>query len=298
MLDRTGHQKIDNMNLDEFNHLNESDTVSLLSRCCGSARWASLMQAGRPYRDPLHLAVSAASCWYDHCGADDWMEAFTHHPRIGDVASLRERFPSTAELSSAEQAGITAATDDIIEKLAEANDQYFNKNGFIFIVCATGKPAEEMLALVTARLENDPAEEFRIAMGEQHKITMLRLKNAINAQWSTLPPSHITTHVLDTSTGNPASGVSIVLQDKASGYLTFAQGITNHDGRIPDLIAPGKMLSPGRYKMVFDTGKYYGSRHERTFYPVVPVFFEIFDESHYHIPLLLSPFGYTTYRGS
>lgn len=286
------------MNLEKFNLLNKDEAAAILQKCCGSTRWTEWMVAGRPYLDPLHLGETAAKLWYEKCDTADWQEAFTHHPRIGDVASLRERFPSTADLSSAEQAGMNTATSDTIEHLAKANDDYFTKNGFIFIVCATGKPAGEMLALITDRLENDTEEEIRIAMGEQHKITMLRLKNAIDAQWSVLPPSHVTTHVLDTSTGIPAKGVSIILQDKASGYRTFAQGITNSDGRIPDLIGQGRMLSPGRYKMVFDTGKYYADRSERTFYPVVPVFFEIFDESHYHIPLLLSPYGYTTYRGS
>ena len=110
--------------------------------------------------------------------------------------------------------------------------------------------------------------------------------------------SHITTHILDTAAGNPAQGVSISLEqpDGHGGWIEIAQGVTNEDGRIGDLLPEGKTLRPGMYRMLFRTGAYFQAQGLKTFYPEVPVVFEVFDDSHYHVPLLLNPFGYSTYR--
>jgi 2-oxo-4-hydroxy-4-carboxy-5-ureidoimidazoline decarboxylase len=105
----------------------------------------------------------------------DWLEAFSHHPKIGDRASLAARFPATHDLSAKEQSGVGSAQDDVITALAEGNEAYLERFGFIFIVCATGKSAEEMLALLRQRLGNERAAELRIAAEEQAKITALRL---------------------------------------------------------------------------------------------------------------------------
>lgn len=111
--------------------------------------------------------------------------------------------------------------------------------------------------------------------------------------------SHITTHVLDTSLGKPAAGIRISLQEKQQEYWnTIAVGITNEDGRVTDLLKNGKTLNPGIYRMFFETGAYYKALSVQTFYPEVGIVFETFDTTHYHVPLLLNPFGYSTYRGS
>ena len=107
--------------------------------------------------------------------------------------------------------------------------------------------------------------------------------------------SQITTHILDTSIGTPAEGVNIRLQK--SGKL-IAEGITNSDGRIGDLLPKNKILEAGDYEMVFDTGGYFSKQNKKSFYPKVIIHFTVFDDSHYHVPLLLNPFGYSTYRGS
>jgi len=109
--------------------------------------------------------------------------------------------------------------------------------------------------------------------------------------------SQITTHVLDTSTGKPAEGISAVLQKpEGDTWVDIANGITNADGRVSDLLGGDSPLEPGIYRMVFNTGLYFGNKDN--FYPSVTIEFETKDSSHYHIPLLLSPFGYSTYRGS
>ncbi len=146
----------------------------ILSKACGSSRWVDRMMARRPFgRDAKLLSVARVE-WYGLTEAD-WLEAFSHHPRIGDRASLEARFPATHDLSSKEQAGVGGANRDVMAALADANERYRERFGFIFIVCATGKSAEEMLGLLRDRLNNDRATELRIAANEQAKITALRL---------------------------------------------------------------------------------------------------------------------------
>ena len=112
--------------------------------------------------------------------------------------------------------------------------------------------------------------------------------------------SPITTHVLDTALGQPAAGLSITLSERTTDqqWIVRASGVTNEDGRIADLLEPGS-LKPGVYQMHFDIGAYHSKMGVKGFYPEAFIIFEVQNvEEHYHIPLLLSPFGYSTYRGS
>ena len=111
--------------------------------------------------------------------------------------------------------------------------------------------------------------------------------------------SQITTHVLDTSIGKPAHGISIQLEQNISGnWKKIEDGITNADGRITDLLPEEKITDLGVYRLIFDTASYFKKQNIKTFYPNVTIEFEITDATHYHVPLLLNPFGYSTYRGS
>lgn len=280
------------MNLLAFNTLPEEIARKELFACCGSEKWATAMMLRFPFASEKQLVDLSDKIWYDECVEADWRESFTHHPKIGDVKSLTEKF------AGKEQAKVAVATSETIEALAKANSEYENKFGFIFIVCATGKTATEMLALLNVRLQNTAEEEMHIAMGEQQKISIIRFKKMLlDGDFSFLKVSQITTHVLDTSTGIPGKDISIRLQVfRNSIWQTIAQGITNADGRIPDLLPQERNLKPNTYKMVFDTGTYY--LKTKTFYPKVEIIFSTFDETHYHVPLLLNPFGYSTYRGS
>ncbi len=108
--------------------------------------------------------------------------------------------------------------------------------------------------------------------------------------------SAITTHVLDTARGRPAAGVAIRLERDAR---VLGSGATDDDGRLRDLLPAGEPLEPGAYRLVFDTGAYFAAQGTEAFYPQVAVDFEVRDGAqHHHVPLLLSPFGYSTYRGS
>jgi 2-oxo-4-hydroxy-4-carboxy-5-ureidoimidazoline decarboxylase len=150
------------------------DARQLLQPCCGSTRWIERMMARRPFGGREALLGAARDEWFA-LGPEDWREAFRHHPMIGDREALRRRFATTRHLAAREQAGVASAPDDVLDALAEGNQEYLNKFGFIFIVCATGRSAEEMLGMLRARLKNSPEIEIRIAAAEQAKITELRL---------------------------------------------------------------------------------------------------------------------------
>ena len=282
------------MTIKAFNKLSKAEKAKQLMSCCGSSTWCDLMLKQFPFANEKELIDAATDVWYNQCTSLDWLESFTHHPKIGDVKSLTKKF------AGKEQASVAAATKKTIVALANANKEYEAKFGFIFIVCATGKSAIEMLSLLEDRLGNTIGEELHIAMGEQMKITILRFQKLItDGDWSFIKPGQLTTHVLDTAIGKPGKGISIRLQIPVNGvWQTVAQGITNSDGRIGDLLPVQKNLAHGNYKLVFDTGNYFAAQKIKGFYPEVEIQFIVFDDTHYHVPLLINPFGYSTYRGS
>ena len=163
------------MNIAAFNALCDADTRAALLRCCGSRRWADAMLARRPFASMADLLAAADAVW---AGLDraDWLEAFAAHPRIGDLGGLRKKFAATAHWSAGEQAGVAGAAEAVLRDLADGNRRYEERFGHIFIVCATGKTAAEMLRLLRARLPNEPAAELAVAAAEQAKITRLRLE--------------------------------------------------------------------------------------------------------------------------
>ncbi len=111
--------------------------------------------------------------------------------------------------------------------------------------------------------------------------------------------SQITTHVLDTSLGKPAKGISIILEEKSTeAWKTLGSGTTNSDGRISDLLPKEKKLSHGTYRLVFKVKPYFDEMKVTSFYPEITIEFDVTSEAHYHVPLLLNPFGFSTYRGS
>ncbi len=146
-----------------------------LERCCGASRWVARMLANRPFHTMEDLLTTAEREWAA-MQEPDWLEAFSHHPKIGDVDSLRKKFASTAQWAAGEQSSVQQADEETLQRLAAGNTAYENKFGFIFIICATGKSANEMLAALQRRLPNGRAAEMKIAAAEQAKITALRLK--------------------------------------------------------------------------------------------------------------------------
>jgi OHCU decarboxylase len=163
------------MNLAAINAAPPETAREMLLRCCGSRRWAEAMIVRRPFASESALISTADEIWQSLDRAA-WLEAFSAHPRIGDFKSLREKFASTADFCRGEQAGMSNADENTLRELGEGNRRYEERFGYIFIVCATGKTAAEMLAILNARRGNDAETELSIAAAEQAKITRLRLE--------------------------------------------------------------------------------------------------------------------------
>jgi 2-oxo-4-hydroxy-4-carboxy-5-ureidoimidazoline decarboxylase len=158
-----------------LNRLPPKEAAEALARCCGSERWVLGMLERRPFLSLSELMSSADETWA-RLHRQDYLEAFSHHPEIGaDLAALRERFQQTRDWSSAEQAGVAGASEQTLVALRDNNQRYRERFGYIFIVCASGLGADEMLEALLLRLNNDPVVELGIAAAEQAKITKLRL---------------------------------------------------------------------------------------------------------------------------
>jgi len=154
------------MTLSELNRLPRYRAEEEFLKCCASRAWARAMARRRPFASSDRLAQAATEIWQG-LDASDWIEAFAAHPRIG------ERNVNGAPAQ--EQTGMHSATTTVATAMDEANQEYFDRFGFIFIICASGKTAEEMLSSLRSRLSHTPEEEVRVAAEEQNRITHLRL---------------------------------------------------------------------------------------------------------------------------
>lgn len=162
------------MNLTDLNQLSKKDAKLLFMQCCTSVQWVNKMTDARPYADMSSLKNNADDSW-KVLQESDFLQAFEGHPKIGDVNSLKEKYSNTKKLASGEQGLVSEATEQVISDLSLGNEKYFNKFGFIFIVCATGKSASEMLFLLQQRLPNSRKIELINASEEQRKIFQIRL---------------------------------------------------------------------------------------------------------------------------
>jgi 2-oxo-4-hydroxy-4-carboxy-5-ureidoimidazoline decarboxylase len=168
------------MTIDELNELPEAGVHEALERCCGAPRWVARMSAARPFRD-VDAVFAAARSAFREFDDRDWIAAFAHHPKIGDLDALREKFASTAAWAGEEQRGASGAPEATLAALAEGNRAYQEKFGYIFIVCATGRSADQMLELLRARIGNEAERERATAAEEQMRITRLRLEKLLGA---------------------------------------------------------------------------------------------------------------------
>jgi 2-oxo-4-hydroxy-4-carboxy-5-ureidoimidazoline decarboxylase len=166
------------MTLESLNALTIFDANEQFELCCGAENWVIKMNQNRPFQNKDDLYKKSESIWFS-LSSDDWLEAFTHHPKIGNIESLRKNFHNTKSISENEQSGVNDAAESTLKDLAESNQLYEDKFGFIFIVCATGKSADEMLTLIKIRLNNNVNAEMLNAAKEQNKITQLRLKTLL-----------------------------------------------------------------------------------------------------------------------
>jgi OHCU decarboxylase len=166
--------------LARWNQLPPQQAAEAILPCCGSSAWARELVAYRPLLDEAAL-LSASDAIWNTLQTADWMEAFSKHPRIGERKVPPTVSSQSASWSTQEQQNVTKATESVQQQLADANRKYEQRFGRVFIVCATGKSAEEMLAILRHRLQNDDTTELRAAAEEQRKITNIRLKKWLNS---------------------------------------------------------------------------------------------------------------------
>ncbi len=169
------------MTLEELNALPEADSAEALLKCCGAPRWVTGMLALRPFSDAATLHRCADEVWQQMEEAD-WLQAFAAHPRIG-APKPPEVAHNTAGWTSGEQAGMQSADERLKAEMAQKNVEYEQKFGFIYIVCASGKSATELLTLLNRRLGSERNQELQTAAAEQIQITHLRLEKLLQ------PPS-------------------------------------------------------------------------------------------------------------
>jgi OHCU decarboxylase len=163
-----------NQVLDAWNRADERLAMDAMLACCAARRWAQSMVALRPFQTVETLSLTADEVW-STMEEPDWMEAFASHPRIGERRG-ESRPTQSAAWSEQEQSGASGAANDVVAQLAAGNAAYEQRFGFTYIVCATGKSADEMLAILHRRLANDRAAELREAAEQQRQITQIRLR--------------------------------------------------------------------------------------------------------------------------
>ncbi|KAI5060345.1 hypothetical protein GOP47_0024765 [Adiantum capillus-veneris] len=323
--------------------------------CCGSSKFAAEMAKSAPFSSLSQAVEASRTIWWNEVDVPGWLEAFTAHPRIGDLEALKKGAPS-AHWSKVEQSvAVETANVTVMRELSEWNQKYEEKFGFRYLICASGKSSAEILANLQNRFSSRPIEELQVAAGEQQKITEIRLgklfadrdsfsQTTANQRLGQVLghigssveeskvslPSHlsvpnqisptrppITTHVLDVSRGKPGAGIPVTLElwnvpskgGESRGWISIGSSVTDADGRSGPLMAPSSNVMAGRYKLTFGTATYFQNSNSsddtngttQCFYPYVSVVFEIKPaqvSQHFHVPVLLSPFSYTTYRGS
>ena len=169
------------MDLSSLNALGPSEAFDEFVKCCGSLEWARRMTENRPFKSVEQLQTRASEIWWT-LDRDDWLEAFRSHPKIGGSKAEKKVSEQSRVWSGEEQSGVKSSSEQVLSELTTLNRQYDDKFGFIFIVCATGKSSDEMLAILKSRLANDAETELRNAASEQEKITEIRLRKLVNGQ--------------------------------------------------------------------------------------------------------------------
>ncbi len=167
------------MDLKALNALPPDEALEEFLKCCGSVRWAQAMSERRPYESLAELTRTADEVWWS-LQPSDWLEAFRSHPKIGEKKAAAEVSTQSKQWSGQEQGGVQTAAEETLDSLVQLNDEYEQKFGFIFIVCATGKSADEILTILRERLRHEIDAELPIAAAEQAKITELRLKKLVH----------------------------------------------------------------------------------------------------------------------
>lgn len=289
--------------LDALNRLDAAAFAAAVGEAFELAPWvAEAAAAKRPFATvtELHEAMFAAVRAAPH---ERQLAFIANHP---DLAGRAARAGAVTADSRREQAsaGLDSLGDEEYTRFHRLNDAYKARFGFPFIVCVRRHTLESILRQFERRLHHEPSAEFAAALQEIFFITRLRIAGLVTGEGAPKVTGRITTHVLDTHAGRPAVGMQVDLRELAGERTRrIARAITNSDGRTDAPLVAGRPLAIGRYELRFSVGDHYRSKGvhggDPPFLDVVPIRFSVAEpEGHYHVPLLCTPWSYSTYRGS
>ncbi len=269
----------------QFSELPLEPARERLLTCLNAPGWADAVLAGRPYPDAGSL-LDAVLRLGRELSDDDLRQALAKHPRIGERPAGSS--PEAAH-SRSEQSGVDQTDAELTAALHAGNLAYEKKFDQVFLIRAAGRTGPEILEALRERLTNDPQTEAAVVRDQLAQIAQLRLAAQLAAQIT------LSTHVLDSGTGRPAVGVSVAL-DGPEGRLATA--VTDQDGRVREW-GSDVIVRPGTFRLTFGTGEWFEQQGQECYNPEVTVTFVIPEgDGHFHVPLLLSAYAYSTYRGS
>lgn len=259
-----------------FNELDQAAAVELLMTCCASKDWAASVAADRPFAGAAPMLEVAERRWELLPDAER-LKAIEAHPPIGGLVAASDR-------ERREQAGAAQADRATREALAALNEDYRERFGFVFLTDAAGRDADDMLAELRMRIASSPEQERARAEEQQWRITRRRLRREIIGP----APVLVSTHVLDTAAGAPAAGVEVTISQSGDRreWTVVETRTTDASGRVEGVEVPGG----GWVRLTFATGS--------EFFGDVVVSFASGDRARAHVPMLIAPFGYSTYLGS
>jgi 2-oxo-4-hydroxy-4-carboxy-5-ureidoimidazoline decarboxylase len=289
--------------LGELNRMGSADFAAAIGDTFEWAPWvAEAAAARRPFAKvtALHEAMMGA---LRLAPRERQLEFLRGHP---DLAGKAARSGVLTDDSRREQTsvGLDSLNEEEFARFHRLNDAYKAKFGFPFMICVRRHSRDSILRQFERRLGNDAATEFAASLQEVFYITRLRLAGKVTGEGMPLVNGRLSTHVLDTHAGRPAGGIAIELYEFAGEKAHCIQtAITNADGRTEQPLIDGRPLPIGRYELRFAVGNHFRSRGidsgDPPFLDIVPLRFSIAEpEGHYHIPLLCTPWSYSTYRGS
>jgi 2-oxo-4-hydroxy-4-carboxy-5-ureidoimidazoline decarboxylase len=289
--------------LDVLNAADTSTFVAALGDVYEHAPWvAERAAAARPFATvvDLHGAMERTAA---AASPHQQLSFLRGHPELaGKLALGGEMAPASKQEQGG--LGLDRLSAEEFARFARLNAAYAERFGFPFIICVRRHTRDSILALFEQRLANSPEVERAAALREIGYITRLRLAERVDGPGKLPTQGRLSTHVLDTVSGAPAAGVALVLKEiGAHGQSLLKQTTTNADGRTDEPLLSGAPLRIGHYLLEFHIGPYFAARGAATADPayldIVPVRFAIAEpEGHYHVPLLVSPWSYATYRGS
>ena len=290
--------------LSELNTCSKDEFVSALANIFEHSPWiAEWAAAARPFTGVKAL-LAAMTDAVDRATADQQMTLIKAHP---DLANKTQRAAGLTVESTAEQnsLGLDRLSDAEFEAFERVNNAYRAKFGFPYIVCVRRHTKDSVLRDFERRLPNDVATETQTSIAEICRIAALRLDQMVACDDRLPVHGRLSTHVLDTHSGKPAAGIAVVLTELSDmgEARVIARAVTNSDGRTDQPLIGGRPVPIGRYELMFSVGNYFAGRgvpmSDPPFLDLIPLRFSVSEpEGHLHVPLLVTPWSYATYRGS